>query len=105
MSKLWNIAGTYYAVALFQAPSVAPASQGQSYPAGIVVTQDGTQQGGAAINFVILPPVVLVHGLWGDATSLSGVQSYLDGTEQWYRQYIDPICYSKYLAFDAKRIR
>jgi hypothetical protein len=102
VSKLWNIGGTYYAVALFQAPAAAPASQGQSYPAGIVVTQDGAQQGSASVN-LILPPVVLVHGLWGDATSLSGMQSYLDGTGQWYRQYIDPICYSKYLAFDAKK--
>lgn len=102
VSNLWDIGGTYYAVALFQAPAVAPASQGQNYSAGIVVTQNGTQQAVASVN-LILPPVVLVHGLWGDATSLSGMQSYLNGTGQWYRQYIDPICYSKYLAFDAKK--
>ncbi len=102
VSNLWNIGGTYYAVALFQAPAVPPASQGQNYPAGIVATQDGTQQAGASVN-LILPPVVLVHGLWGDATSLSGMQSYLDGTGRWYQQYVAPLCYSKYLAFDAKQ--
>jgi hypothetical protein len=29
------------------------------------------------------------------------MQSYLDGAGHWYRQYVAPICYSKYLAFDA----
>lgn len=101
VSNLWNIGGTYYAVALFEAPAVAPASQGQSYASGVTATQLDNQQA-ANVN-LILPPVILVHGLWGDATSLSDVESYLDGTGNWYKQYVAPICYSKYLAFDARK--
>jgi pimeloyl-ACP methyl ester carboxylesterase len=101
VSNLWNIGGTYYAVALFEAPAVAPSSQGQSYASGVTATQSGIQQA-SSVNLV-LPPVVLVHGLWGDATSLSDMQSYLDGAGDWYKQYVAPICYSKYLAFDARK--
>jgi pimeloyl-ACP methyl ester carboxylesterase len=101
VSDLWNIGGTYYAVALFQAPFVAPASQGQTYQAGIAEAQNGIQQGGTSVN-LILPPVVLVHGLWGDASSLSSMESYLDGAGRWYQQYVAALCYSKYLAFDAR---
>jgi pimeloyl-ACP methyl ester carboxylesterase len=100
VSTLWNIGGTYYAAALFQAPAQAPSSQGLSYTAGVTVTQTGNPQTSASIK-LIFPPVVLVHGLWGDAKSLSDMQSYLDGAGHWYRQYVAAICYSKYLAFDA----
>src|SRR5882672_10235594 len=41
VSDLWNINGTYYAAALFQAPAEAPPSQGMSYTAGISVSQSG----------------------------------------------------------------
>jgi hypothetical protein len=100
VSDLWNINGTYYAAALYQAPAQAPASQGQSYTAGVTASQQGNPNASASIK-LILPPVVLVHGLWGDAKSLSDMQSYLDGAGHWYKQYVAPICYSKYLAFDA----
>jgi hypothetical protein len=100
VSNLWNINGTWYAAALFQAPARAPATQGQSYTAGVTASQQGSPLVSASINLV-LPPVVLVHGLWGDAKSLSDMQSYLDGTGHWNSQYVAPICYSKYLAFDA----
>jgi hypothetical protein len=100
VSDLWNINGTYYAAALYQAPAQAPASQGQSFTAGVTASQQGNANVSASIKLV-LPPVVLVHGLWGDAKSLSDMQSYLDGAGHWYKQYVAPICYSKYLAFDA----
>lgn len=102
VSTLWSINGAYYAVALFQAPVSAPVSQEQTYSAGVIASQNGSQIASASVNLV-LPPVILVHGLWGDATSLSHMQSYLNGTGLWYRQYITPICYSKYLAFDARK--
>jgi|GEM_PF-3847288 len=100
VSDLWNINGTYYAAALFQAPARAPGSQQLSYTAGVIASQQGNSQVSASIK-LILPPVVLVHGLWGDAKSLSDMQSYINGTGRWYKQYVAPICYSKYLAFDA----
>jgi pimeloyl-ACP methyl ester carboxylesterase len=102
VSNLWNINGTYYAVALFQAPATSPAGQGQAYSAGVTATQNGSQSAGASVN-LILPPVILVHGLWGDATSLSDMESYLDGAGLWHPSYVTPICYSKYLAFDARK--
>ncbi len=100
VSDLWHTGGSYYAVALLQAPIIAPASQGLTFSGGATAVQDG-QQVTSAMNFV-LPPVVLVHGLWGDASSLSDTESYLDDAGRWYSQYVTPICYSKYLAFDAK---
>jgi pimeloyl-ACP methyl ester carboxylesterase len=100
VSDLWNINGTYYAAALFQAPAKAPNSQGPSYTAGVTASQQGNSQVSASIK-LILPPVVLIHGLWGDAKSLSDMQSYMNGAGRWYKQYVAPICYSKYLAFDA----
>ena len=100
VSDLWNINGTYYAAALYQAPAEAPGSQTLSYTAGVTASQQGNSQVSASIK-LILPPVVLVHGLWGDAKSLSDMQSYMNGAGRWYKQYVAPICYSKYLAFDA----
>jgi len=100
VSNLFNIGGTFYAAALFEAPATAPSSQGQSFASGVTATQSANQLA-ANVNLV-LPPVVLVHGLWGDSTSLSDVQDYLNGTGRWFKPYVAPICYSKFLAFDAK---
>ena len=100
VSDLWNINGTYYAAALYQAPAQAPGSQALSFTAGVIASQQGNSQVSASIK-LILPPVVLIHGLWGDAKSLSDMLSYINGTGRWYKQYVAPICYSKYLAFDA----
>jgi len=71
-----------------------------TFSGGANAAQD-SQQVTSAVDFV-LPPVVLVHGLWGDASSLSDAESYLDNAGRWYNQYVAPICYSKYLVFDAK---
>jgi hypothetical protein len=47
------------------------------------------------------PPVILVHRLWGDQTSLENVEGYLQNTAPWQSQgLIVPISYSKYFAFD-----
>lgn len=100
VSDLWNINGTYFAAALYQAPAEAPGSQTLSYTAGVIASQQGNSQASVSIK-LILPPVVLIHGLWGDAKSLSDMQSYMNGAGKWYKQYVAPICYSKYLAFDA----
>src|SRR5277367_6932416 len=50
------------------------------------------------------PPVVLVHGLWGDETSLKDLQAYLLATAPWKKSgLVEPICYSLYLVFDAAK--
>jgi pimeloyl-ACP methyl ester carboxylesterase len=51
-----------------------------------------------------VPPVVLIHGLWGDSDSLSSVQQYLDGQSPWNRtkiSYVQPIQYSITQPFDG----
>ena len=51
-----------------------------------------------------VPPVILVHGLWGDKSSLQDLRKYLLTTPQWERnKLVYAICYSPYLAFDAKK--
>lgn len=50
------------------------------------------------------PPVVLIHGLWGDSDSLSSVQQYLDGRSPWNRTktiYVQPLQYSITQPFDG----
>ncbi len=50
------------------------------------------------------PPVVLVHGLWGDSDSLSSVQQYLDGQAPWNLtliSYVQPIQYDITQPFDG----
>ena len=65
-------------------------------------TQTGTQN--SATLGLIAPPVLLVHGLWGDKTSLANVGAYLDSVSPWRTQtnLVQAICYSQYIAFDAK---
>lgn len=99
-ASLLHINGHYYAPALVQGPL-----SGFSSPTAISLT--ATQQSATAnyaLNLVI-PPVVLVHGLWGDKTSLALVEAYLDGNQPWLGQtnLVLPICYSQFLAFDAKK--
>jgi triacylglycerol esterase/lipase EstA (alpha/beta hydrolase family) len=76
-----QIGSLLYAVALLQAP---PAAVTPSYAAPIVVT--GRQSGGqlyqAAIPLVP-PPVLLVHGLWGNSNSLSFYDTTLTGQAPW----------------------
>jgi pimeloyl-ACP methyl ester carboxylesterase len=54
---------------------------------------------------LVIPPVVLVHGLWGNRRSLSEAEKYLRATAPWSSApyYVVPICYSLYLRFDAKK--
>ena len=54
---------------------------------------------------LVIPPVVLVHGLWGNKKSLSEAENYLQSEAPWSSapEFVQPICYSKYLRFDAKK--
>ncbi len=99
-ASLLHINGHYYAPALVQGPL-----SGYSSPTAISLT---ATQGSATATYdlnLVAPPVVLVHGLWGDKTSLAFVEAYLDTAQPWIDQInlVAPICYSTYLAFDAKK--
>lgn len=66
-ADLKNIGGLLYAVALVQAPPPAVTPQ---YDSPIVVTaQQGSGTVSASLNLVP-PPVLFVHGLWGNRNSL-----------------------------------
>jgi hypothetical protein len=98
-ANLITIGSVLYAAALVQAP---PPGISASFSDPIIVTaKQGAQAGGVSMSLVP-PPVVLVHGIWGDKRSLENVQSYLLATSPWKTSgLVEAICYSKYLAFDA----
>jgi pimeloyl-ACP methyl ester carboxylesterase len=91
-----------YAVALLQSP---PAAVTPNYTTPIVIT---AQQQGGELQEASLPlappPVVLVHGLWGDQKSLGSLQTYLNAQFPWntYSNLVNTLCYSKYTKFDAE---
>jgi pimeloyl-ACP methyl ester carboxylesterase len=100
-ASLVKVGSVYFAAALVQAP---PATTAHSFsaPVEIVAVQDGVKK--QATLRLTPPPVVLVHGLWGDETSLKDLQAYLLATAPWQKSaLVEPICYSLYLAFDAAK--
>jgi hypothetical protein len=68
-ADLVSLGGFFYAAALVQVSVGTPAP---SFTAPIVVTAQQGSQTAQAQMFLVPPPVVLVHGLWGDKTSLGG---------------------------------
>lgn len=99
-ASLLHINGHYYAPALIQGPLSGYTS---SNAISVTATQDSAKT--EADFHLVIPPVVLVHGLWGSKASLANVQVYLDTVQPWISQInlVTPICYSIYLAFDAKK--
>jgi pimeloyl-ACP methyl ester carboxylesterase len=101
--------GSYYAFALLLAPkqtsSVTYTSQAVSVTASITINNQKTVS--PPVQLGIGPtPVVFVHGLWGDKTSLSTISSSLQLTQPWGEgavlyQALSTFSYSKTLAFDA----
>jgi len=98
-SAILHVGAYYYAPALVQGPL-------GGYTSTTAITVQASQDGSDAqtnLNLVI-PPLVLAHGLWGDRSSLENVEHYIDKVPPWQdqQQLVVPICYSLYLAFDAK---
>lgn len=100
-AQLMAIDGRYYGAVLVETVSTpfAAADAIPSIAAGqccwTIVAKTLTDQA---------PPVVLVHGLWGDSDSLSSVQQYLDGQPPWNLtkiSYVQPIQYSITQPFDG----
>jgi pimeloyl-ACP methyl ester carboxylesterase len=75
-----KVGSNYYAPALVQAPAVGVEP---SFKDPIVVTGTQFHDELAAKLPVVPPPVVLVHGLWGDASSLQAIQDYLRSIKPW----------------------
>jgi pimeloyl-ACP methyl ester carboxylesterase len=96
ISNLWHINGKYYAAAL---TGVLQSAGGHTSDE-VSASQPDEGSADGTITFA-LPPVVLVHGLWGDKGSLNSIASYLQG--QPYNWSAPPmqICYSLYLRFNA----
>lgn len=86
--------GKSYAVALIRPVEFIP------WPLSVKV-QQGTKALSPKKFRVVMPPVVLVHGLWGDRLSLKYVGAYLMDLDA-YRNSPDifPIEYSKEVPFD-----
>jgi pimeloyl-ACP methyl ester carboxylesterase len=98
-ADLVKVGSVYFAAALVQAP---PAGAAHSFSTSIAVTATQNSVRKQATMSLSPPPVVLVHGLWGDATSLQDLDAYLLATAPWKQSgLVEPVCYSLYLAFDA----
>ena len=100
VTNLIQVGSSYFAPALLQGPL-----GGYSDNNNIQISaSQGNTKAGQNLALVI-PPLVLVHGLWGDKKSLSEAESYMRGHAPWKAapEFVQPICYSKYLRFDAKK--
>ncbi len=98
-----------FAVVLVQAPMGGPAP---SFTDPIIVTaRQGGETAFAPQLDLVPPPVVLVHGLWGDRASLGGgdgagsgdgLAHYLKTTAPWSSRpvLVTTLCYSKYIGFN-----
>ena len=96
------VGGKFYALALVTS-GVAPDAE-HGVDTIVTATQAASPKITKTFSLVTLPtPVVLVHGLWGDAASLGSTEGYLKGRPAFTsnRELVTPICYSVYLAFDA----
>ncbi|HEY3636696.1 MAG TPA: hypothetical protein VGK90_00995 [Rhizomicrobium sp.] len=100
VSNLIQVGSNWYAAVLVQGPL-------GGYSSNNVLGLSATQ-GGDTENLsmpLVIPPLVLVHGLWGDKKSLSEAETYFRAAAPWSSapDFVQPICYSLYLGFDAKK--
>ena len=96
------VSGSYYALALVMSGTAPDAEHGADIT--IAATQKNTAKFTATASLLTVPtPVVLIHGLWGDKTSLASTESYLKANAAFKTNaaLVTPICYSVYLNFDA----
>jgi hypothetical protein len=102
-SDLISIGNKFYAAALVQAPERG-AKLSLTKPAVIVATQDGVSA--KAFLDLKLPPVLLIHGLWGDRHSLDSTYDYLSTHGPWDEdvQLLSRIEYPINLQFDGASI-
>jgi pimeloyl-ACP methyl ester carboxylesterase len=100
VSSLIQIGSTYFAPVLVQGPL-------EGYSSNNVISISASQGGDKESVRVplVIPPLVLVHGLWGGKKSLVEAEKYLRANPPWSSapEFVEPICYSIYLRFDAKK--
>jgi pimeloyl-ACP methyl ester carboxylesterase len=105
-SDLIKIGAKFYAAALVQAPA-RDAARSLDEPAVITAAQKGAPvSSGKAFLSLNIPPVLLVHGLWGDKKSLIDTYHYLAKHSPWEddARLLTRIEYPKNLRFDAGTI-
>jgi pimeloyl-ACP methyl ester carboxylesterase len=99
-SHLLKIASYFYAAALVQAPGLGV---GRSFATPVTVTaRQGTQSTKRGMPLVP-PPLVLVHGLWGNDQSLEYLQDVLTTSPPWKTRpgLVQAIAYTNDISFDA----
>lgn len=94
---------TYYSFVLVQAPKQ---SNTVSYSASEVSAGIASWEQTAQYLIVYPTPVIFVHGLWGNASSLASVKTTLTGTAPWSDTgsaytALSTLCYSIVLPFDV----
>jgi pimeloyl-ACP methyl ester carboxylesterase len=106
-SDLIRIGGKFYAPALVQAPARNKA-RSLDEPVVITATQEGTSDPPSESSLDLkIPPVLLIHGLWGDRASLSTTYNYLSNHSPWDedQSLLSRVEYPKNLRFDADTIK
>jgi pimeloyl-ACP methyl ester carboxylesterase len=103
-ADLIAVGGKFYATALVQAPARGVA-RSFTDPATITASQAHLSPGQAFLDLK-LPPVLFIHGLWGDKDSLKSTKSYLANHSPWNEDtgLLLRIEYPKNLRFDAAPI-
>ncbi len=100
VTNLIQVGASWFAPVLVQGP---PGGYSSNNVISLGASQ-GNDNASLSVPLVI-PPLVLVHGLWGNSKSLSEAEKYLQTNAPWSSapQFVAPICYSKFLGFDAKK--
>jgi hypothetical protein len=99
--------GKYYAFALVRTPfpKVRADISDSSQVRHITVSQAAGSNTGptSGSNSIMLyqKPILLVHGLWAGLTSLSDIQNALGALPNQTPNGIVPICYSRFIPYDA----
>ena len=101
-NELFQSGSDYVTAALLQAPARSTTDR---FASPIVVrARQGTTVPIERTLELVPPPVILVHGLWGDRNSLHTIRDHLRLTPPWshWASLVRPIEYAKNLPFDAK---
>jgi hypothetical protein len=98
-------------LAIVQAPDVEKVGPGGGYPdltqPLTLTAQIGNNPPAQATVQLDPPPIILIHGLWGDLTSLGVVETYLGSQAPWNAlpaEFITPVQYTNDIAFDDPSI-
>jgi hypothetical protein len=110
-SQFITINGSLYGVGILQAPDILQrGADGNlpNYTQPIVVTaQIGSSPPAQTQAALDPPPVLFVHGLWGNQDSLSAVQTYMAGQAPWNgvpAGFLNVFKYENDAAFDSASI-